>query len=61
VLSYDPECEILIQFTDDHQQVRTERLRAGPGGNIPKKAHKIGLLSDYLRSVKVKRVLAPFS
>jgi hypothetical protein len=61
VLSYDPESEILIQFTDDRQQVRTERLRAGPGGNIPKKAHKIGLLSDYLRSVKVKRILAPFS
>jgi hypothetical protein len=60
VLSYEPECEILIRFDDDHGRVRTERLRAGPGGNIPKKAHKIGLLSDYLRSVKVRRVMAPF-
>jgi hypothetical protein len=61
VLSYDPECEILIQFTDNDERVRTERLRTGPGGNTPKKAHKIGLLSDYLRSVKVIRVMAPFS
>jgi hypothetical protein len=60
VLSYDPECEILVRFTDDRGQVRTERLRTGPCGNIPKKAHKIGLLNDYLRSVKVKRVMAPF-
>jgi hypothetical protein len=59
VLAYDPECEIIVRFTDDRGQVRTERLRAGPGGNIPKKAHKIGLLSDYLRSVKVNRVMAP--
>jgi hypothetical protein len=61
VLSYNPECEILIQFTDDHEQVHTVRLRTGPAGNTPKKAHKIGLLSDYLRSVKVRRVMAPFS
>ncbi len=61
VLSYDPECEILIRYTDHCGQVQTERLRAGPRGHIPKKAHKIGLLSDYLRSVKIKRVMAPFS
>ena len=61
VLSYDPESEILIQFIDDSRHVRTERLRTGPGGNIPMKAHKIGLLSDYLQSIKVKRVMAPFS
>jgi hypothetical protein len=59
VLSYDPECEILIRFTDDRGKVWTERLRAGPVGNIPMKAHKMGLLSDYLRSVKIKRVMAP--
>ena len=59
VLSYDPECEILIQFTDDCGKVRTERLRTAPGGNIPRKAHKIALLSDALRSVKVQRLMAP--
>jgi hypothetical protein len=60
VLSYDPECEILIRFTDDSGRTRVERLRTGPGGHIPKKAHKIGLLCDYLRYVKVERVMAPF-
>jgi hypothetical protein len=59
VLSYDPECEILIRFTDDGGRTRVERLRTGPGGHIPKKAHKIGLLCDYLRYVKVERVMAP--
>ncbi|HTZ40222.1 MAG TPA: hypothetical protein VMB77_08695 [Syntrophales bacterium] len=59
VLSYDPECEILIRFTDACGKVRTERLRTGPEGNIPRKAHKISLLNDYLRSVKVQRVMAP--
>ncbi len=59
VLSYDPECEILIRFTDNRGKVRTERLRTGPGGNIPRKAHKIGLLNDFLRSVKVRRIMAP--
>jgi hypothetical protein len=59
VLSYDPDFEILIRFTDQCGKVRTERLRAGPGGNLPRKAHKIGLLNDYLRSVKVRRVMAP--
>jgi hypothetical protein len=60
VLSYDPECEILIRFTDAGGRTRAERLRTGPRGNIPKKAHKIGLLCDYLRYVKVERVMAPF-
>jgi hypothetical protein len=59
VLSYDPECEILIRFTDDGGRTRAERLRTGPGGNTPKKAHKIGMLCDYLRYVKVERVMAP--
>jgi hypothetical protein len=59
VLSYDPESEIVIRFTDNGGRVRTERLRTGPGGNIPKKAHKNGLLSNTLGSVKIKRTMAP--
>jgi hypothetical protein len=59
VLAYDPECEILIRFTDAGGRTRAERLRTGPRGNIPKKAHKIGMLCDYLRYVKVERVMAP--
>jgi len=57
--SYDPETEIVIRFTDTGGRVRTERLRTGPGGNIPKKAHKIGLISDTLGSVKIERTMAP--
>jgi hypothetical protein len=59
VLSYDPEIEVVIRFTDNGGRVRTERLRAGPGGNTPKKAHKIGLLSDTLRSLRIERKMAP--
>jgi hypothetical protein len=59
VRSYDPESEVVIRFTDHGGRVRTERLRAGPGGNIPKKAHKIGLISDTLGSVKIERTMAP--
>lgn len=58
-LTYDPECEVLVRFTDLAGRVRTERLRTGPEGNIPKKAHKIGLLNDTLRAVKVERKMAP--
>lgn len=58
-LSYDPECEILVRFTDLAGRVCTERLRTGPEGNIPRKAHKIGLLNDTLRSVRVERKMAP--
>jgi hypothetical protein len=61
VLSCDPEREVVIRFTDNGGRVRTERLRAGPGvGNAPKKAHKIGLLGDTLRSVRIERNMAPF-
>ena len=58
-LTYDPECEILVRFNDLGGRVRTERLRTGPEGNIPKKAHKIELLNDTLRAVKVERKMAP--
>ncbi len=58
-LAYDPECEILVRFTDLTGRVRTERLRTGPEGNIPRKAHKIGLLNDTLRTVRLERRMAP--
>ncbi|MCU0554128.1 MAG: hypothetical protein MUE57_03510, partial [Syntrophales bacterium] len=58
-LAYDPECEILVRFTDRTGRVRTERLRTGPEGNVPKKAHKIGLLNDTLRNLRVERRMAP--
>ncbi|OPY10295.1 MAG: hypothetical protein A4E67_00597 [Syntrophaceae bacterium PtaB.Bin038] len=58
-LSYDPECEVLVRFTDLGGRVRTERLRTGPEGNTPRKAHKIGLLNDTLRAVRVERRMAP--
>ena len=58
-LSYDPECEVLVRFTDLGGRVRTERLRTGPEGNTPRKAHKIGLLNDTLRVVRVERKMAP--
>ena len=58
-LSYDPEREILVRFIDRTGRVRTERLRTGPEGNIPKKAHKIGLLNDTLRNLRVERRMAP--
>ncbi len=59
VLSYDPECEIVIRFTDDADRERTVRVRTGPAGNIPKKAHKIGLLSNTLDSIKIERRMVP--
>lgn len=58
-LAYDPECEILVRFTDLAGRVRTERLRTGPEGNIPRKAHKIGLLNDTLRTLRLERRMAP--
>ena len=60
VLSYDPEIEILIRFADNTGRERTERVRTGPAGNIPKKAHKIGLLSNTLDAIKIERKMAPF-
>ncbi|NPV04528.1 MAG: hypothetical protein HPY67_07340 [Syntrophaceae bacterium] len=59
VLCYDPECEIVVRFTDLTGRVRTERLRTGPEGNSPRKAHKIGLLNDTLRTLRVGRKTAP--
>lgn len=59
VLSYDPESEVVIRFTDRAGRERTERLRTGPAGNIPKKAHKIGLLSNTLGSIRIERKMAP--
>lgn len=59
VLAYDPECEIVVRFTDLAGRVRTERLRTGPEGNLPRKAHKIGLLNDTLRTLRVGLKTAP--
>jgi len=59
VLCYDPEFEIVVRFTDLTGRVRTERLRTGPEGNSPRKAHKISLLNDTLRTLRVGRKTAP--